>query len=288
MNNYMIFTDSACDLSRELLNERNVPYASLSFRFNGEDKEYFSSDMSIKDFYNRMRQGEVAKTAAANSVDFTQIFENALASGEDVLYLGFSSALSTTFNSARIACEELKNKYPDRKFFVVDTLCASAGQALLMDLVIKKRNSGATIEEAAQYAEDLKLKICHWFTVDDLEYLKRGGRVSSSAAFFGNMLGIKPILHVDNNGKLINVGKIRGRRASVEALTEKYSQLKDEKAEKIVYISHADCIADAEYLAKVINEKYGAKTELITDVGSVIGAHAGPGTLALFFVGTER
>ena len=288
MNNYMIFTDSACDLSRELLNERNVPYASLSFRFNGEDKEYFSSDMSIKDFYNRMRQGEVAKTAAANSVDFTQIFENALANGEDVLYLGFSSALSTTFNSARIACEELKNKYPDRKFFVVDTLCASAGQALLMDLVIKKRNSGATIEEAAQYAEDLKLKICHWFTVDDLEYLKRGGRVSSSAAFFGNMLGIKPILHVDNNGKLINVGKIRGRRASVEALTEKYSQLKDEKAEKIVYISHADCIADAEYLAKVINEKYGAKTELITDVGSVIGAHAGPGTLALFFVGTER
>ena len=288
MNTYRIFTDSACDLSDELLKQRGVEYASLSFRFNGEEKEYFSCDLPIKEFYDKMRQGEVAKTAAANTSDFSTIFEKALIEGDDVLYLGFSSALSTTYNCARIAAEELKKNYSERKILVVDTLCASAGEALLIDLVIEKKNNGATIEEAAKFAEETKLNICHWFTVDDLEYLKRGGRVSSTTAFFGNMLGIKPILHVDNNGKLINVGKIRGRKASVEALAEKYNQLKDENAEKKVYISHADCLSDAEYLAKVIYEKYGAKTELITDVGSVIGAHAGPGTLALFFVGTER
>ncbi|MBQ8302963.1 MAG: DegV family protein [Clostridia bacterium] len=288
MNNYVIFTDSSCDLSRELLEKRGVYCASLTFRFDDSEKEYSNNEMPIKDFYDKMRAGGVAKTAAVNSEIFALEFEKFLKKGLDVLYLGFSSGLSTTFNSARLAAEQLKNDYPERKVLVVDTLAASAGIALLIDLVIEKKNAGATIEEAAAFAESIKLNICHWFTVDDLVYLKRGGRVSPTVAFVGNMLGIKPVLHVDNDGHLVNVSKVRGRKVSVTALADKYGELHDEKAEKKIYISHADCLAEAEELGRIIKEKYGAETGLITNVGTVIGAHAGPGTIALFFVGKER
>ncbi len=288
MSNYVIFTDSSCDLSQEMLKSRKVGYASLSFRFDDDHKEYSNNEMPIKDFYDKMRAGGVAKTAAANTEDFSTKFEKILKEGKDILYIGFSTGLSTTFNSARLAAEALKTKYPERKILCVDTLAASAGIALLLDMVIEKKNSGATIEEAAKYAEDMKLKICHWFTVDDLVYLKRGGRVSAAAALVGNMLGIKPVLHVDNEGHLINVGKVRGRKVSIATLAAKYGELCDDEGNKIVYISHADCLSEAEELGKMIKEKYGAETKLITDVGTVIGAHAGPGTIALFFVGKER
>ena len=288
MNNYVIFADSSCDFSPKMMEERGIFYSPLSFRFEGEEKTYFCDEMPIKEFYDKMRGGAVAKTAAVNPDAFLNAFEKRLKRGEDILYIGFSSGLSTTYNSARIAAEQLKGKYPERKILVVDTLAASAGIALLIDLVIEKKNAGATIEEAAKYAEDIRLNICHWFTVDDLVYLKRGGRISPTAAFFGNMIGIKPVLHVDNEGHLINISKIRGRKSAVIALAEKYGELADENAKKQVYISHADCIADAEFLANYIKTKYGADTNLITDVGNVIGAHSGPGTLALFFVGKER
>ena len=288
MSNYVIFTDSSCDLSAEMIEARGIYSASLSFRFDGDGKEYYNNEMSISDFYNRMREGGVAKTAAVNSESFANGFEKILSEGKDILYIGFSSGLSTTYNSARIAAEHLKDSYPDRKILLVDTLAASAGIALLIDMVLAKKASGATIEEAAQYAEDMKLKICHWFTVDNLEYLKRGGRISPTAAFFGNMLGIKPVLHVDNEGHLVNVDKVRGRRTSIMALADKYGQLCDDEGDKKVYISHADCLSEAEELGKIIKEKYGAETALITNVGTVIGAHAGPGTIALFFVGKER
>lgn len=288
MSNYVIFTDSSCDLSKEMIEARGIYSASLSFRFDGEDKEYINNEMPIKVFYDKMREGGVAKTAAVNSETFAIEFEKLLAEGRDILYIGFSTGLSTTYNSARIAAEQLKEKYPNRKILLVDTLAASAGIALLVDMVIEKKNEGATIEEAAEYAESMKLKICHWFTVDDLVYLKRGGRISPTAAFFGNMLGIKPVLHVDNEGHLINVGKVRGRKVSIAALAEKYGELCDDEDHKRIYISHADCLAEAEELGKMIEEKYGAKTELITNVGTVIGAHSGPGTIALFFVGKER
>ncbi len=288
MNNYIIFTDSSCDFSKASITERGIKSIPLSFRFDGEEKVYSNDEMPIKDFYDKMRAGAVAKTAAVNPDAFLNDFEKILRQGHDILYIGFSSGLSTTYNSARIAANQLKGKYPERKIITVDTLAASAGIALLIDLVIDKKNAGATIEEAAQYAEDMKLKICHWFTVDDLVYLKRGGRISPTAAFFGNMLGIKPLLHVDNEGHLINISKIRGRRAAIEAMADKYNELHDENAETKVYISHADSLPEAEYLAKIIKEKYSAKTSLITNVGSVIGAHSGPGTLALFFVGKER
>ena len=288
MNNYVIFTDSSCDLSQEMLESRGVYSASLSFRFDDDKKEYSNNEMPIKEFYDRMRAGGVAKTAAANAEAFSSEFEKILSEGNDILYIGFSSGLSTTFNSARLAAETLRSKYPERKILTVDTLAASAGIALLMDMVIEKKNSGATIEEAAKYAEDMKLKICHWFTVDDLVYLKRGGRVSAAAALVGNMLGIKPVLHVDNEGHLINIAKVRGRKISVATLAAKYGELCDDEGNKIVYISHADCLAEAEELGKIIKEKYGAETKLITNVGTVIGAHSGPGTIALFFVGKER
>ena len=288
MENYVIFADSSCDLSSEMLAERGVRSVPLSFRFDDSSEEYTNDGINIKDFYDKMREGRVAKTSAVNSETFAVEFEKALKDGLDVLYIGFSSGLSTTYNSARIAAEQLKKSYTDRKIIVVDTLAASAGVALLVDMVLEKKNSGATIEEAANFAEDNKMRICHWFTVDDLVYLKRGGRISSAAAFFGNMIGIKPVLHVDNEGHLVNVMKVRGRKMSIATLAQKYGELADDDGNKIVYISHSDCLADAEELGRIIEEKYGAKTKLITNVGAVIGAHSGPGTLALFFVGKER
>ena len=288
MSNYVIFTDSSCDLNQDMINERSIYSASLSFRFDGENKEYYNNEMPIGSFYQKMRDGGVAKTAAVNSESFATGFEKILSEGKDILYIGFSSGLSTTYNSARIAAEQLKDSYPDRKIILVDTLAASAGIALLIDMVLAKKAAGATIEEAAEYAESMKLRICHWFTVDDLVYLKRGGRISSTAAFFGNMIGIKPVLHVDNEGHLVNVDKVRGRRTSIMALANKYGQLCNDEGDKKVYISHADCLSEAEELGKIIQERYGAQTALITDVGPVIGAHAGPGTIALFFVGKER
>ena len=288
MNNYIIFTDSSCDLSPEMLNYREVYYSSLTFRFDDAEKEYSNNEMPIKEFYDKMRAGGVAKTAAVNSETFAIEFKKLLDKGLDILYIGFSSGLSTTYNSARIAADQLREEYPERKILLVDTLAASAGIALLIDLVIEKKNAGASIEEAAAYAEAMKLKICHWFTVDDLVYLKRGGRISPTAAFFGNMLGIKPVLHVDNDGHLINVLKVRGRKVSIMTLADKYAELCDDEGDKKVYISHADCLSEAEELGRIIKEKYGAETKLITNVGTVIGAHSGPGTIALFFVGKER
>ena len=288
MSDYVIFSDSSCDFSGEMMEQRGVGYASLSFRFDDSKEEYTNNGMNIKDFYDKMRAGGVAKTSAVNSETFAIEFEKILSEGKDILYLGFSSGLSTTYNSARIAAEQLKDNYPDRKIIVVDTLAASAGIALLIDMVIQQKNAGASIEEAAKFAEDNKMRICHWFTVDDLVYLQRGGRISSAAAFFGNMIGIKPVLHVDNAGHLVNVLKVRGRKMSIATLAEKYGELADDDGNKIVYISHGDCLADAEELGKIIKEKFGAETKLITNVGTVIGAHSGPGTLALFFVGKER
>jgi DegV family protein with EDD domain len=261
-------------------------YSHLTFRFNDANTEYTGETMDTKAFYDKMRSGGIAKTSAINPSGFISIFEKYLERGLDILYLGFSSGLSTTYRSGVLAANELSAKYPEGKILCVDTLCASAGQGLLLKLAMDKKASGATIEETRDYAESVKLNVCHWFTVDDLVYLKRGGRVSATTAFVGNMLGIKPVMHVDNEGHLVNVSKVRGRRAAILAMADKYGEL-HLNDEGYVYISHGDCIADAELLAKTIEEKYGKKTEIITSVGPVIGAHSGPGTLALFFVGKE-
>ena len=288
MSNYVICTDSACDISEELLKEWQVECLPLKFRFENEEAEYSNYDIDVKTFYNKMREGGVARTAALNPQDYSVLFEKLLSEGKDVLCIVFSSGLSTTYNSARIAAEEVLEKFPERKIVVVDSLCASAGQGLLVRLALNKQNEGADITETAEYVTNLVPKICHWFTVDDLVYLKRGGRVSPAVALVGTVLGIKPVLHVDNEGHLISKLKVRGRKTALNTLAEKYGELADNSGEQLVYISQADCLDEANYLADVLKEKYGASVSVITDIGPVIGAHAGPGTMALFFVGKER
>ncbi|MBR2467034.1 MAG: DegV family protein [Clostridia bacterium] len=288
MADFVICTDSACDLDTKVLDSLGVRYAELTFRFDGEDGEYTNYGMESKVFYDKMREGGIAKTAAINSESFIALFSEVLDTGADVLYLGFSSGLSTTFNSGRIAAGELAEKYPDRKIEVIDTLAASAGEGLLVYLAAEKKKSGASLDEVAAFIRETAPKLCHWFTVDDLVYLKRGGRVSPTVAFVGNLLGIKPVLHVDDDGHLINVSKARGRKNAIMALADKYAELAEDKAGGTVFISQADCKDDAEFLAKVLNEKHGVKVESISNIGPVIGAHSGPGTLALFFVGSKR
>lgn len=289
MRDYVIFTDSACDIKPELLSQWGVFYRSLTFRFDGEEKEYSNDDMSVVDFYEKMRAGGVAKTAAVNAEAFAEMFEEeALKKGKDVLYLGFSSGLSTTYNSARIASLELKEKYPEAKIIVVDTLAASAGEGLMVYLTVEQKKNGATIEEAEAFARDLIGRMGVWFTVDDLVYLKRGGRVSPTAAFVGNLLGIKPVLYMDNEGHLIPVSKVRGRRNAIAAMADKYTEKAVDKESGTVFISHGACEADAKLLADMLKERHGVEVKVITDVGPVIGAHSGPGTLALFFVADAR
>ncbi len=288
MGNYVIFTDSACDIKPEMLADWGVPYQSLTFRFTDDNVEHSNGDMDVTAFYNRMREGGVAKTAAVNVDQFAAEFEEILKNGLDLLYVGFSSGLSTTYNSARLAAEQLKDKYPERKIITIDTLAASAGFGLLVYLAVEQKKNGASIEEVAAYLEDTKFHMCHWFTVDDLEYLKRGGRISPTVAFVGNVLGIKPVLHMDNEGHLINKFKVRGRKTAIAALADKYTELAIDHSNGTVFISHGDCLKDAEELAAIIKAKHGAEVKVITDVGPVIGAHSGPGTLALFFVGNAR
>lgn len=288
MREFVIFADTACDIKPEILAEWGVPFESLTFKFDDSEKIYANNDMTVAEFYEKMKAGGVAKTAATNPESFAVAFDKILAEGKDILYLGFSSGLSTTYNSARIASNELKEKYPDSRMVLIDTLAASAGIGLLIRLALDKKESGASIDEVAEYVNELIPGLCHWFTVDDLVYLKRGGRVSAAAAFFGNMIGIKPVLHVDDEGHLVPVLKVRGRRTSITTMADKYGELATDKEGGLVYISHAACENDAKALADILNSRYGAKVSIITDVGPVIGAHSGPGTLALFFIGTSR
>ena len=211
MSEYIIYTDSACDIAPEILKEWGVKYQNLTFRFVDEEREYQNDEMTPADFYACMRAGRVAKTAAINVETFKAAFEAELKEGRDLLYLGFSSGLSNTSNAGQLAANELAELYPERKILVVDTLCASAGQGLLVYLTVQKKNAGATIEEAAAYARELVPHLCHWFTVDDLVYLKRGGRVSPTVALIGTMLNIKPVMHMDDEGHLIKVSQARGR-----------------------------------------------------------------------------
>lgn len=287
MNNFTIFTDSACDLAQSVLDKWGIKYLVLSFTFDNSEKVYSNYDMPTKEFYQKMRDGHVAKTSAINADTFMVEFEKELKKGNDVLYLGFSSGLSGTYNAGRIAVVELSEKYPDRRLIAVDTLCASAGQGLILKLALDKKNAGASIEETAEYVKSIRLNLAHWFTVDDLVYLKRGGRVSPAVALIGGVLGIKPVMHVDNEGHLTKVTTARGRKAALKMIADKYAEtVSDPKAP--VYICNAECMDDVKTLSAMITERTGAKVELVTDIGPVIGAHSGPGTIALFFVAKER
>ena len=287
MPNYNIVTDSCCDLRPETYEQLNLTVVPLSMEFRGQVREDRSDD-SIKEVYAALRAGESAQTAAVNPDRWLNAMEPHLAAGRDVLVMAFSSGLSTTYQSAVIAAEELREKYPERTIYVVDTLCASRGEGLLVWYACKKRDEGMTLDELHKWVEDTKLHLCHWFTVDDLMYLKRGGRISAATALVGTMLKVKPVLHVDNDGHLINMFKVRGRKASLEAIANKLGELGGNYDNSTVFICHGDCIEDAEYVENILKTKYGVKEVLINYTGAVIGSHSGPGTMAVFFLGDHR
>jgi len=288
MNDYIIYTDSACDIPPELLKKWGVECISMTFTLDSSQRIYKDNEMPSADFYNKMRNGTVAKTAAINTDEFTKAFTKELSAGKDVLYLCFSSGLSGTCGYAKAAAEELKGEYPANKVIVVDSLSASGGFGLLVYLTAQKKSDGASLDETVSYVEDIIPHICHWFTVDDLKYLKRGGRISPAVALVGGLLGIKPVLHTDDEGHLVNVDKVRGRKAAVKALADKYTELAEKPGKGTVFICHADCMEDAEYLAELLKHRHMLKSARIMNIGTVIGAHSGPGTLALFFVGKNR
>ena len=288
MPDYKIITDSCCDFTNAQYQELDVAFAPLSVLYKGVSHENFSDEKKLKEFYNSMRAGEMATTSAVNPEGWVKIMEPILAAGQDILTLAFSSGLSTTYQSAVIAAGELQEKYPQRKINVVDTLCAAHGQGLLVWYACKKRDSGMSLDELTAWCEENKLHVCHWVTVDDLNHLKRGGRVSASTAFVGTMLNIKPIIYVNDEGKLVNTAKVRGRKAAMELLASKLGEQGKGYDNETVFISHGDCPEDAEQLTEIVKEKYGVKNVLIGYVGGVIGSHTGPGVLVLFFMGDKR
>ena len=284
---YRIITDNCCDFPTDMYAELDLTAVPLVVRFQNKEVSQYSEKW-LKKMYDGLRSGEEATTSAVNPQGWEEAIEPVLADGQDALVLTFSSGLSTTHQSAVIAAGELSEKYPDRKIRVVDTLSASLGQGLLVWYACKKRDEGMDLDTLTQWCEDNKLNLCHWFTVDDLMFLKRGGRVSASTALVGTMLQIKPVLHVDDEGHLINVAKARGRKAAIEALAKKLETTGLPGENDTVFISHGDCLEDAQLLEKIVKEKYGVKNVFTYYVGAVIGSHSGPGTLAFFFLGNKR
>ena len=290
LSNFIILTDSSCDLPASMAAEMQIEVLPLTVYVDNDTYcNYLDGrEIGFHDFYERTKTAKNLKTSAVNQLQFIDVMEPLVAAGNDVLYLGFSSGLSGTYNASVIAATELREKYPDRKIITVDTLCASLGQGLIVYHCWKQKQAGKTIEEVAAYAEEIKLHLDHWFTVNDLFFLKRGGRVSATTAIVGSALAIKPVMHVDDEGHLIKVSTARGRKASIRALVDKMEELGENPGDQHVFISHGDCEEDANYLAKLVRERFGTKDFTINYVGPVIGAHSGPGTLALFYPANQR
>ena len=290
MSAYIIVTDSAADMSAAMVEELGVAVLPLSFTMEDHVYEDYPDrrDMPIEQFYGLLREGKMATTAAVNVAQYTEMLEPLLQAGKDVLVLAFSSGLSTTYNSSAIAVEDLREKYPQRKIFTVDTLCASLGQGLLVWYAAHLQKEGKRIEEVRDWVEAYKLNLCHWVAVDDLAHLKRGGRISATTAFVGGMLNIKPIIHVDNEGHLINMGKVRGRVPSLKHIVDEMEKRVTEPETQTIFISHSDCLEDAKIVGEEVKRRFGVKDVVYNHIGPVIGAHTGPGTVALFFMGTER
>ena len=290
MSDFVILTDSSADLPPDLVRQINVQVLPLSFIL--ADHTYYNypdnRDMDPHVFYDRLRGGEMATTNAVNVAQYTEALEPLLQAGKDVLILAFSSGLSATYNASRLAVEELSAQYPDRRLYTVDTLCASLGQGLLVWYATRQRDLGHSIEEVRDWVEEHRLNLCHQFTVDDLHFLKRGGRISAATAMVGSMLHIKPVLHVDNEGHLINIGKARGRQASLKALVDRMEDTAIDPGSLTVFISHGDCLEDARTVEQMVRDRFNVQDIYINYVGPVIGAHSGPGTVALFYVGTNR
>jgi len=287
MRDYVIFTDSSCDLPASLVKEWGIEELSLEVSIEGI-RTLLNHEIEPAKFYGYLRDKRPVKTAAANMEGFVNAFEKIVSEGKDILYIGFSTGLSATYVAGKNAAEEVMEKHPECKILTVDSLCAALGQGLLIKYAVDKKNTGATLEELAAYVEGLKLNLAHWFTVEDLFFLKRGGRVSAATAVMGTVLQIKPVMHVDNEGRLINMAKARGRDASIKAIFAKMKETAIDPEKQTVYICHGDCYDDAKKLADMVTAEFGITDILIDYVGPVIGAHSGPGTLALFFIGRER
>lgn len=308
--NFCLITDSGCDLPHSYLDDEGIICIQLGFYFESDEKLINGCDLTADEFYKRVQNGELAKTSAPSPDAFECEFRKVLDMGRDILYIGLDSALSTTFNSARMAAAELKEEYPDRTILVLDSLCASAGQGMLVALTKNKMKTGVSLREAYEYAENLIPKISHRFTVETLTYLCRGGRISKSAAMAGNLLNIKPVLHVNDEGKLISLYKARGRIKSLSMLLDAYEETSltlvgrstlaagaenitipadiPDESENMIMISHAGCYDDAVKLSEMIKSRFNRTVDMICDIGPVIGSHAGPGTIALFFLASER
>ena len=287
MRDYVITENSTVDLPKEWLAERGVPVIPLKYTIDGETYTDMEG-LSEKEFFAKLREGKMSVTSQVNPEEVVTMFEPYVKEGKDILHLGFSSALSGTLNSMRIGAEMLQEKYPDAKIIVIDTLCACLGEGLLLYYALKKKKKGKTIEEVAQWAEENKLHVCHNVTVDDLNHLHRGGRVSKTTAVIGTLVQIKPVIHMDNEGRLQVIGKERGRKKSLNKIVDMAVERFKGWENDIIMITHGDCIEDAEYVAKLVREKMGIDNILINNIGTVIGSHTGPGVVAVFCMGNKR
>jgi DegV family protein with EDD domain len=288
--NFELFTDSSANLTNEIINKYNINIISLIFISKG--KEYISyvkdGENDLKQFYTMLRNKESLTTSCVNEDTFIKKFEPVLQQGRDILYIGFSSALSGTYFSGEKAIEKLKEKYPERKILCTNTLGASLGQGLLVIYAARMREEGKSIEEIFDWLEENRMKLCHYFTVDDLYYLFRGGRVKATKYLIANIINLKPIMHMDDYGRLIAIGKVIGRRKSLTTLADMVIKNIVESEKQTVCISHGDCIEDALYLKEKISKSINVKEWVIHYVDPVVGAHSGPGTIAIFFLGTNR
>ena len=290
MRDYCIVTDSTCDLPANIVTDLGITVIPMEFQLDGTTYLNYPDgrDYDFHAFYDALRAGKASTTSQVNYQTFLDTFTPILESGRDILYLAFSSGLSGTYNGSVIAANDLMEKYPGSKVISVDTLAASVGEGLLVYAAAKKREEGLSLDELVQWVTDNRLHLCHWFTVDDLNHLKRGGRVSPAVAIIGTALGIKPVMHVDDEGHLIPVSKVRGRRKSLDALVEHMAETCDKPESQTIFIGHGDSKEDAEYVAKLVRQKFKVKNIILNYIGPVIGSHSGPGTIALFFFGTHR
>lgn len=290
MRDYVIMTDSCCDMPADMARELGLIVLPLSLLMG--DVTYRNtldgSEISFQDFYAKIRAGATATTSAISVGDFEEAMRKVLQEGKNILSINFSSALSTTYQSAAIAADSLRSEFPEATIEVVDSLCASLGQGLLLYLCAQEKAKGRSLEEVRDFALATRDHVCHWFTVDDLNHLKRGGRISAATALFGTMLSIKPVLHVDDEGRLIAVSKARGRKASLLALVNKMAETALDPAHDPVFISHGDCEGDALFVAGEITRRFGNQNIHINYIGPVVGNHSGPGTMALFFLGSHK
>ena len=287
MREYVITVNSTVDAPKEWLEERHVPVIPLKYTIDGETYTDMEG-LSAKEFFDKLREGKMSTTSQVNPEEAAEELEPYLKEGKDILHLGFSSGLSGTLNSMKIAGEMLQEKYPEAKIIVIDTLCACLGEALLLYKALQQKEKGMDIDELAQWVEDNKLHVCHNVTVDDLHHLQRGGRISKTTAVLGTLVQIKPIIHMDDNGTLQVIGKERGRKKSLNKIVDMAVEQSKGWDNDIIMITHGDCIKDAEYVAKLVREEMGIDNILINNIGTVIGSHTGPGVVAVFCMGNKR